>query len=41
MVPPMPAMLRPTWSSIPVIVTDVVSAAGAAFTRRTSSTRLE
>ena len=40
-VPPTPATLRPICSSMPVIVTEWVSTTGSAFTRRTSSTRLE
>ena len=38
---PIPAMVRPTWSRMPVIVTVVTSALGASFTRRTSSTSVE
>jgi hypothetical protein len=40
-VAPTPATLRPIWSSIPTIEAGPASSAGAAFTRRTSSTRLE
>ena len=32
--------LRPIWASMPVIVTGIESGFGAAFTRRTSSTRV-